>query len=300
MEATYQLNSSELPKIVKGLSLDEPFKTLGQKMTFHRGGVKVAYHSVENPEEPESIRSWGTIDLKDLSMKYRDKYQPFQNLTGAIEFKAAGIQLKNIQGWYGDSAMQLQGAVSFPVGAETRYNLHLTSAAFKRSDFKGIPFLQTLELSGAPKVDLRLNGSEKKFSFQNQIDLTDTAYQYGNTFSKLKGAPNNLKLRGNFSKTKGLVFGSIEYGLGGNKVTGSGQIKSFRDPSYSIHFKADDFLAHPAAQFIVPLKYSEAGAMSFDIRGSGNLNRLEDSMFDGTLKLKNLAMRLENYSTLWY
>ena len=69
--ARYHLDSSDLNWIIEDDSKD-PLPAFQEGMDFTSGKVLVDYRFKGNPEKPETEKKWGKIELKNLSLKYRD------------------------------------------------------------------------------------------------------------------------------------------------------------------------------------------------------------------------------------
>jgi len=291
LAAFYRLGPGELPEVVEDLSLDPPFDEWGRKMVFSRGIVEVDYHSSGNPDRPDLEKEWGTILLRDLSMHDQNKAAAFHNLTGSVEFESEGLKLKEVLGWFGDSPFHLEGTVFTPAGAPPEFSLHLLTNSLKSSDLASIPLLENLRFEGLAEVDLRVSGTERSFTFQNHLDLTRTTYRFGDRFTKKKGASHQMKMDGEYSVEQGVKFSSLDIDLDYNRISGHGQINNMDDPFFTVQLAAKEFKLHPAAQFFSLLQDCRGGAMSFEVQGSGNLNRMEEASWDGVMKVANMKLR---------
>lgn len=295
LSAFYTLASGELPAVLADLSLDPPFDAWSRRMTFNRGTVEVDYHSFGNPETPELEKEWGVITLRDLSMQVRDKAAAFHNLTGTMDFKDEGLSLQEVLGWFGDSPFHLEGTVLTPTGTPPEFSLHLITNSLKGTDLSLIPVLKALDYEGLAEVDLRVSGTERSFTFRSEMDLTRTAYQFGNGFYKKQGASQKLKLIGEYAEGQGVRFNTLDIVLGANRVTGHGRMKQLADPVFSVELVAKDFKLHPAGQYFSIFQHCQGGAMTFETKGEGKISRLEEAHFSGKAKVVQMQLKPNHF-----
>ena len=87
----YHLDSSDLNWIIEDDAKDS-LLAFQEGMDFTSGKVLVDYRFKGNPEKQETGKKWGKIELKDLSLKYRDRLQAMTGLNGKISYDGKKIQ----------------------------------------------------------------------------------------------------------------------------------------------------------------------------------------------------------------
>jgi hypothetical protein len=120
-------------------------------------------------------------------------------------------------------------------------------------------------------------------------------YQIPGFMKKRSNALNKFKAKGSVLKNGGIIIDSWSYELGGNQVSGSAGIPDLDNPKYTISVASDNFQVYPSRQFFQFLDAEMDGALDFKITGSGNLNNLQDSKFEGEMKFKELKIRPKNF-----
>jgi hypothetical protein len=292
--ATYRLESRELQHLVFAEPSEDFLYTTFNGWDFSGGSVEMDYHSQEFPENPEKNREWGNIELMELSMRYKDPYQPVLNLTGDIEFGEQGYRLRKVAGWYGDSQVQLEGVVHPTPETNPNFSLNVTSPDFLFSDLKNVSLVENLQLTGSTRLTMQLDGTPRAFKFKNHADLAQSDYRIGDFLKKSKGFKNTLDLRGTYLEKKGLSLEKLVYSLGGNTVTGRATIKDLKDPRFSLALDAREFKTFPVAHVVSFLESNQEGTANFEIRMDGNLNSLDTIQYEGTASLGDLRFQPEN------
>lgn len=294
MSAVYHVDSSDLHLIIEEDS-EDALVALQEGLDFTSGGVVLNYHYRGNPKKPETEKEWGEIDLKNLSMNYQNRLRAMMNLNGNISYGDGKIRLENIIGRYGDSSVHLEGEIDRHNRSIPEFALRLNLPALLKTDLKDIPVFRDFEFSGPAHVSLNINGTPKNFQFKQQADLTRTGYQIPGLIQKKENALNQFMAKGRITDKGGLDIKNWIYELGGNKITGSLQISDLDNPDFKVEFASEEFKAYP--QFSQSWKSIQDGAMNFKIAGSGNLNQLEDSRFEGNMDLINFKIRPEKISS---
>ena len=105
--ALYHLDFSDLYWIIEG-NAEEALVEFQEGLDFTSGEVLVNYRYQKNPEKSETEKEWGKIELKNLSIKYRERLQSMMDLNGNISYDVESIRLDNIAGRYGDSPLYLR------------------------------------------------------------------------------------------------------------------------------------------------------------------------------------------------
>ena len=137
----YHLDSSDLNWIIED-DAKNSLLAFQEGIDFTSGKVLVDYRFKGNPEKPETEKKWGKIELKDLSLKYRDRLQAMTGLNGKISYDGKKIQLENILGFYGNSSLHLEGKIDGWDKSIPEISLRLNLPAILKADLKGIPIFE--------------------------------------------------------------------------------------------------------------------------------------------------------------
>ena len=294
MSATYNLASSDLRYVFSDDS-EDALVGLKEELDFVSGRLVLKYRSQGNPAKPETEKEWGKIELKNLSMKYPDRLMAMMDLNGNISYGDGKIRLESWNGRYGDSPFQLEGEIDRKNIKKLEYALRLNFPELVHTDLKDIPLFKDFKFAGPAHVSLNLNGNLDSFKFEHQADLTQVEYQIPGFMKKRSNALNKFKAKGSVLKNGGIIIDSWSYELGGNQVSGSAGIPDLDNPKYTISVASDNFQVYPSRQFFQFLDAEMDGALDFKITGSGNLNNLQDSKFEGEMKFKELKIRPKNF-----
>ena len=294
MSATYNLASSDLRYVLSDDS-EDALVGLKEELDFVSGRLVLKYRSQGNPAKPETEKEWGKIELKNLSMKYPDRLMAMMDLNGNITYGDGKIRLESWNGRYGDSPFQLEGEIDRKNIKKLEYALRLNFPELVHTDLKDIPLFKDFKFAGPAHVSLNLNGNLDSFKFEHQADLTQVEYQIPGFMKKRSNALNKFKAKGSVLKNGGIIIDSWSYELGGNQVSGSAGIPDLDNPKYTISVASDNFQVYPSRQFFQFLDAEMDGALDFKITGSGNLNNLQDSKFEGEMKFKELKIRPKNF-----
>ena len=294
MSATYNLASSDLRYVFSDDS-EDALVGLKEELDFVSGRLVLKYRSQGNPAKPETEKEWGKIELKNLSMKYPDRLMAMMDLNGNISYGDGKIRLESWNGRYGDSPFQLEGEIDRKNIKKLEYALRLNFPELVHTDLKDIPLFKDFKFAGPAHVSLNLNGNLDSFKFEHQADLTQVEYQILGFMKKRSNALNKFKAKGSVLKNGGIIIDSWSYELGGNQVSGSAGIPDLDNPKYTISVASDNFQVYPSRQFFQFLDAEMDGALDFKITGSGNLNNLQDSKFEGEMKFKELKIRPKNF-----
>ena len=294
MSATYNLASSDLRYVLSDDS-EDALVGLKEELDFVSGRLVLKYRSQGNPAKPETEKEWGKIELKNLSMKYPDRLMAMMDLNGNISYGDGKIRLESWNGRYGDSPFQLEGEIDRKNIKKLEYALRLNFPELVHTDLKDIPLFKDFKFAGPAHVSLNLNGNLDSFKFEHQADLTQVEYQIPGFMKKRSNALNKFKAKGSVLKNGGIIIDSWSYELGGNQVSGSAGIPDLDNPKYTISVASDNFQVYPSRQFFQFLDAEMDGAVDFKITGSGNLNNLQDSKFEGEMKFKELKIRPKNF-----
>ncbi len=296
MSATYKIASSDLLYVLSDNS-EDALVGLREGLDFTSGELIMNYRSQVNPTKPETEKEWGKIELKNFSMRYPDRLQPMINLNGNISYGDGRIRLENLNGWYGDSPVQLEGEIDRRNIKKLEYALRLNFPGLVQSDLKDIPVFKDLKFSGPAHVSLSLNGNLDAFKFEHQADLARVGYQIPGFMEKRPNALSKFKAKGSVLKNRGLTIDRWSYELGGNQVSGTVRIPDLDNPEFTISLAANNFQAYPFQQFFRFFDAEMDGSTDFKITGSGNLNNLQDAKFEGEMELKELKIRPKNFSS---
>ncbi len=120
-------------------------------------------------------------------------------------------------------------------------------------------------------------------------------YEIPGFIEKPANALNKFKAKGSVLKNGGILIDNWSYELGGNQVSGTAKIQDINNLEFIISLASDNFQMHPSGQFFSFLDAEMDGTTNFNITGSGNLNKLQDSIFEGEMKLKGLKIRPKNF-----
>jgi uncharacterized protein involved in outer membrane biogenesis len=296
--ALYHLDYSDLHWILEDVGeAKNPIMGLKEGLDFTSGGVLIKYRYQGNPEKPETEKEWGKIELKNLSMKYRDRLQAMMDLNGNISYDADNIRLDHIEGRYGDSPLQLEGEINRQIISTPEFSLRLNLPELLQTDLKDIPVFSDFKFSGPANISMNISGTSEDFKFQQQADLTRTGYEIPNLIKKNENALNQFRAKGRVSEKGGLNVEDWSYELRDNKITGSMQIPDLNITDFKVELASEEFRTFPS--HIFPNSWIPDGSVNFKISGDGNLDQLEDSRFSGEMDLINLKIRPEKMSSEW-
>ncbi|MDC0946645.1 AsmA-like C-terminal domain-containing protein, partial [Nitrospinaceae bacterium] len=294
--ALYHLDFSDLHWIIEG-DPGEALVEFKEGLDFTSGGVLVNYRYQENPEKPETEKEWGKIELKNLSIKYRDRLQAIMDLNGNISYDVENIRLDNIVGRYGDSPLHLEGEIDRKDASALEFSLRLNFPDLLQTDLKDIPVFSDFNYSGPAHISMNISGTPENFKFEQQADLTRTGYEIPGLIKKNENALNKFRAKGRLSEKDGLDIEGWSYELRGNKITGSMHIPDLNIKGFKFELASEDFQTFPS--YIFSDSWTADGSVNFKISGDGNLNELEDSRFTGKMDLINLKIRPEKISSEW-
>lgn len=292
--ALYHLDSSDLHWVIEE-EFEDALLALREELDFTSGSVLVSYRYEGNPGKPETDKEWRKIELKNLSMKHKNRLQAMKDLKGAIFYDNEKIRLENVVGQYGDSPLLLEGEIYRTNISNPEFSLRLNLPEFMRADLKDIPIFKDFNFSGPAHIAMNINGTPENIKFEQQADLTRTAYKIPGLIQKKKNALNQFKAQGVFSETDGLDINNWVFELGGNKISGSMKIPDLDVPDFSVELASKEFKAYPSQQF--SKSWAADGSINFNISGNGNLNALEDARFEGKMNLINLKIKPEKISS---
>jgi hypothetical protein len=253
------------------------------------------YRFQGNPSKPETEKEWGKIELKNLSMKYPDRLKAMMGLNGNVSYGDGTIRLENWSGRYGDSPFQLEGEINRNNINNLEYALRLNFPKLVHTDFKDIPLFKDFRFEGPAHVSLKLNGNLDSFEFEHHADLAQVKYEIPGFIEKPANALNKFKAKGSVLKNGGIIIDNWSYELGGNQVSGTATIQDINNLEFTISLASDNFQMYPSGQFFRFLDVEMDGTTDFNITGSGNLNKFQDSIFEGEMKLKGLKIRPKNF-----
>jgi hypothetical protein len=294
MSATYKLVSSDLPYVLSNDS-EDALVALKEGLEFTSGELTMKYRAQGNPTQAEMEKEWGEIELKNFSMRYRDRLRAMMDLNGNISYGDGKIRLENWNGRYGDSPFQLEGEINRKNIMNLDYALRLNFPELVDSDLKDIPIFEDFKFLGPVHTSLNLNGNLDSFTFEHQADLARVGYQIPGFIEKRANALNKFRARGSVLKNKGITIDSWSYELGGNRISGAARIPALDKPEFTISMASDNFQVYPSRQLFRFINAEMDGTTDFKITGSGNLENLQDSRFEGDMKLKGLKIRPENF-----
>ncbi len=297
--AIYHLDFSDLHWILEEDAGDakDALLELQEGLDFTSGGVLINYRYQENPEKPETEKEWGKIELKNLSMRYRDRLQAMMDLNGNISYDAETIRLDNIVGRYGDSSLHLEGEIDRQNVSAPEFSLRLNLPELLQTDLKDIPVFSDFKFSGPAHISMNISGTPENFKFEQQADMTRTGYEIPSLIKKNENALNQFRAKGRLSAKEGLNIEDWSYELRGNKITGSMQIPDLNVQDFKVQLEAEEFRTFPS--HIFSDSWTADGFVNFKISGNGNLNQLEDSRFEGKMDLINLKIRPEKITSEW-
>jgi len=237
----------------------------------------------------------GSLEIKKLYLKHAGGFRPLKNLSATVLFDDHNIDLKKVEGWYGDSHFELKGRLKNY--SESGPDLTLTThfKEFLRQDFAGIPFLETLEYQGPAKVDLKFHYTDQIVKLKNKVDLTQASYRYKNFLVKPENVSNSIEISALLDSKGKIDFKKLTFELEGSKVNGKGFLESMDDPQFSIQLGSDNFKTWPASQYIRPLQGSLGGDAQFHISAQGNFKSLEEVVLQGSVGLKGLEYKPDHF-----
>jgi uncharacterized protein involved in outer membrane biogenesis len=296
MSATYNIASSDLHYVLSD-NTEDALVGLKEGLDFSAGGLVLKYRSQMNPMQPESEKEWGKIELKNLSMQYMDRFKVMMGLNGTISYGDGKLRLENLHGRYGDSPFQLEGEVDRKNIKKLNYALRLNFPGLVDSDLKDIPLFKDFKFAGQAYVSLKLNGDLDSFKFEHQADLARVGYGIPGFMEKQPNALNKFKAKGSVIKNAGMTIDSWSYELGGNQVSGAASLLDFDNPDFTLSMVSKNFLLYPSRQFFRFLEADIDGATDFKFSGSGNLNHLEDALFEGEMKLQGMKIRSQKFQS---
>ena len=290
----YHLNSSDLHLIMEEDS-DGRILELQEGLNFNSGSVLIKYHFEQNPEKPETEKERGEVELKNLSIKYQDRFRGLKGLKGKIYYDEKKIRLENVTGRYGDSSLFLDGKIDLANLSNPEFSLHLKFPEFLQTDLKDVPIFNNFNFSGPANITMNINGTSENIKFEQQANLINTNYKIPGLVQKKENILNQYRAKGSFSKKDGLDIDNFIYELGDNKVSGSIKIPDLDNPNFIVDLESHGFKADASHQF--SKSWTTDGHIDFAIYGEGNLNKLEDSKFEGKVNFVNLKIKPEKISS---
>ncbi|MEK9629036.1 MAG: AsmA-like C-terminal region-containing protein [Nitrospinota bacterium] len=292
--ARYHLDSSDLHWII-GEDSEDALVALQEGLDFTSGGVLINYRFRGNPDKPETEKEWGKIELKNLSLEYRNRLKAMTGLKGVITYDEEKIRFENVSGLYGNSSLLLEGEIDRRDKSVPDFSLRLNLPELIKADLKDIPVFNDFEFSGPAHVSMNINGTPGNFKFEQQADLTRTGYKISDFVEKKENSLNQFKAKGSLTEKEGLDIENWVYELGGNKIAGSFQIPDLDSGDFSVQLASQKFQAYPSHRF--SKSWSADGSIDFNISGKGNLNQIDSSLFEGQVDLINLKVKPENLSS---
>ena len=289
----YHLDSSDLNWIIED-DAKNSLLAFQEGMDFTSGKVLVDYRFKGNPEKPETEKKWGKIELKDLSLKYRDRLQAMTGLNGKISYDEKKIRLENILGFYGNSSLHLEGKIDGRGKSIPKFSLRLNLPALLKADLKGIPIFSDFNFSGPAQISMNINGTPENFKFEQQANLTRVGYKIPDLVQKKENVHNQFKAKGTLTGKGGLNIKNWIYELSGNKISGSMQIPDLDKRDFTVQLASKEFTADPSYQ--LSKSWAADGSINFNISGTGNLKQFEDSRFEGKMDLINFRIKSEIFS----
>ena len=291
----FKLGVLEATQIISG-----PFKgklnEFLQGTSFQGGEVSLDYNSIGNPLVPKSIRKKGTINLKNISINHSENFKSLSNISGFVKFDGKKIQLETTQGLYGGSPIKIVGDYHDSSPDPIRYKVQVISDKFSYSDFKGVPFFDSLEYEGLAKIQMNLKGRGESLSFDNELDLSPISYQYKDLFVKPKGSSNKILVSGRVTSKGDIFIEDLAYQLEDNNIQGKMHIKNINNPEYTMDISSKQLEILPLSHFLKSIKGSMGGELKFDIAGKGNLKNVENSQFRGTADLSKIVFQPQGYA----
>ena len=214
----YHLNSSDLHLIMEEDS-DGRILELQEGLNFNSGSVLIKYRFEQNPEKPETEKEWSEVELKNLSLKYQDRFRGLKDLKGKIYYDEEKIRLENVAGRYGDSSLFLEGEIDRTNPSNHEFSMHLKFPELLKMDLKDIPIFNDFNFSGPANISMNINGTPKNIKFEQQADLTTTKYKIASFIQKKENTLNQFKVKGTFSGKDGLEIDNWVYQFGDNKIS---------------------------------------------------------------------------------
>ncbi|MCH8208472.1 MAG: AsmA family protein [Nitrospinae bacterium] len=291
----FKLGFMEAAQLISD-SFDANLYSFLQDLQFLGGDVLLDYSSEGNPLVRKSLSRKGTLELINLSFNHKEGYQPLSGISGVIQFDNKRVSLETTSAWYGSSPVRIIGEYLNTPPGPIRYRVQIISDEFLNEDFKGIPVLETLGYEGPAKLNFDWKGRGDSLSFNTQLDLSPVSYRYKDIFSKTAGASNQIKVVGRMTREGTIFIDNLTYQLGKNKVIGNAQIKSLDDPEYTVSLSSDRIDLHLLLEFIKLPEGPRGGTVKFKVSGKGNLNKLNESSFRGTVGIQKVVFQPKDFS----
>ncbi len=264
--------------------------------SFSGGEVRVGFNSQGDPLSPPSLKQWGTVELRNLTLKLGGATQPLSGVSGSINYSGGNLKIKDFSGYLGKSSFKAEGEAREGDSAGPQWSVRAVSNGFYATDFRGVPFLEKLEYNGPAKIELAFNGPARNLRFENKIDLTRASYRYKDILVKESDVPNKFQAKGQRVDGKSIAFDQLTYELGGNKAVGRAFLKSFDDPAFTVSLSARDVKMDSLGPFLEPFKAEPKGVVRFDIGGKGDLRRFDASEFEGDAEFRDLTIQPDNFA----
>tara|TARA_B100000686_G_scaffold320175_1_gene371552 strand:+ start:376 stop:4188 length:3813 start_codon:yes stop_codon:yes gene_type:complete len=227
--------------------------------------------------------------LQGVSLKHANLPQKITGLRGSLNFSPKEITIENLQGSYGFSDFSLKGRLG------ENMDVRISSPAFTFKDVPGFSWFKQLNMKGETAFETRITGTTDAANFSTRFDLTKSAYRYSNLFIKGNHSPNFFFAEGSWVAEHSITFTKLIYELGPNTIRGSGNIRLRSQPKFSLRLSGSDLKPFSLRSHIPLLRTSRSGTIWFDLVGEGNLNNFNQSIFQGSVDLKNVEFQWKNF-----
>ena len=289
-----KLGLLEAADLVSG-TLFGRFEELLRDVTFTGGELLVDFRSEGARLALDPKGPLGLVEMKKVTLKHKAGFRPLINVSGFLYFDRDKIRLQTSEAWYGDSPVEIKGQYLNINSENPELVLRASSQEFQTTDFADIPFLQNLNYEGPAKVEFIWQSNDQYKKFENHVDLTRTAYRYGDWLVKPAGAHNTLVTRGRLLPGGGVEFKDLVYELEGNQITGHARVERPEDPTFTAHLESKKFDTLKAAPYVAALASSRSGELSFQLDGRGPVRKPEAARYQGHAHLRRLEFKPEGF-----
>lgn len=295
LNGRFQLAASDVKHLLDTFPSGDEFHQLLEKGEYLKGYVEGGFQIQGNPSTPEKFQYRGNVDVHDLTIKFDDKRQTLEGLSGSVGFSNNLLRLRQVRGLYGDSTFSVNGQLTDYRSPQHKFAIQIDSQGVSSNDLKYFSFLEGLEFTGPTRVQLEMEGKEDDFRFNTHLDLSSTSYRYQEDFVKGFNVPNTFSMRGRVIKQDKVEFEQFVYEVDGNKFSGSGTLKSMADPQFTIFVNASNIKIWNLSQVLLPLRGSQKGNVRFNLEAKGNLKNPRASQVKGHGKFDQLVYESEGF-----
>ncbi len=284
-----KIHAPELPQWLNFFTSKRRPYDLMDDTEFTKGTLFILIKGQGRSLDPRSILTPHQIRAEDVSLKHSKLPSPLSKLEGNLQLTPQGIEIKRLNGLYGQSKIFIQGRW------EDKLDFKVQSAHFSRADLPQASWLRRLNFTGPMAFQSQWTGTPETLNFNGSFDLTKTAYRFDDRFIKGAGSPNHFRVEGRWTPKQQLDLKKWVYELGPNHFHGTGKILLSPSPQFSLRISANDLKPFSLGSHFPLLRTSRGGTLRLNLAGEGNLNHLDQALLQGTIESKNLEFQWQEF-----